>query len=198
MANRILLGAIKIDLSQPSTPSVYVGVPTGKPFIVHPETYASAATCQWGNESYLLSNEIHKQYLNQLKYVSKSHLYRGKFIDSGDEFLLIVKEPWPNYPTAGFDSLDAAVSDAQSKGAITLQYINKEKGYRRSLQKIDRRRSKWSDLDLESLINAAFPDELYVDTEDHALLDEIYIGPTEESSHSIVDELEAGADYAFD
>ena len=197
MDSRIQLEDIQIDLGQSSLPSIFVGVPTDKPFIVHPEAYAAAATCQWKDECYLLSNEIYVQYLNQLKYVSKSQLYRGKFVGSGEEFLLVVKHPWPNYPTAGFDTLAAAVADAQSRGAISLKYIDKNKGYRCRFHKTDRRRLKWSDTDLGALVNAAFPDHLYIDTEEHSLLDEIYNGPSEVPSQSIVDELEAGADYAF-
>jgi len=174
--SRISLTAITHQNTQPETQNktISVMIPKNTFFKIYPDRQIEVSIAYSNNRWYLFENSIAAYYQGQLKKLSQATLYQG-ITEEGKNFILPVVKPWPGYTQSWYQSLNDIVKDAtdkylkiESDTSIDSYIVVDEKRLTNKVQ--------WPQDDFEDLLAAAFPDEHYVDHEDHPLLDELYIG----------------------
>jgi hypothetical protein len=137
------------------------------PVRVHPDAYINAVVGYIDHQWFLFDGRLIDEYGELISYISNAILFLA--IDkSGEEFILPVTEPWSSYPESWRDSLLDIVDVARNNWVI----IDKD-GYHKKYimeKSLLSEQPDWSPESFQSLLNRAFPGELYVNSIEHPIM----------------------------
>jgi len=173
---RINLSAITNNNSQPIASSLKTTVMTPKNtfFKIYPDRQVDVSIAHNNGHWYLFDNNIADFYQGQLKKLSQATLYQG-ITEAGQSFILPVVKPWPGYTDSWYRSL-SDIADSATEKYLKIECDSSINSYAIVEEKRLTNQVQWPQDIFAEILTAAFPDEYYVDQEDHPLLDELYIG----------------------